>query len=548
MALHEDLKEIIRGEVLSDDETRTKYSRDASMFEVEPRVAVFPEDVEDVKALVRYVASHKRNMPELSLTARSGGTDMSGGALGESVVVVFTKYMNRIRDVGSGYAVAEPGVYYRDFERETLKYGYLLPSYPASREICAIGGMIGNNSGGEKTLEYGKTEDYVQELKVVLADGNEYAFHALNEKELGKKRQLKTFEGEIYRKIYGLIHKNYNLLRRAKPAVSKNSAGYYVWDVWNRDEKIFDLTKLFVGSQGTLGLVTEATFRLVPVKKHSQMVVIFLQDMNFLVDIVDAVLPLGPESFEAYDDHTMKLALKYFPAFLKFLGAKNILALGFQFLPEAWMVLSGGLPKLILQVEFTGSDSGELRKKAVALKERIAKFPVKVRILRSPEEAKKYWTIRRESFNLLRHRIKNKHTAPFIDDIVVPPGKLEEFLPRLNEILSRYPRLTYTVAGHVGDGNFHIIPLMDLGDPKDRDVIPELSQKVYDLVLEFGGSISGEHNDGLVRGPYLEKMYGKKVVDVFREIKKIFDPLDILNPGKKAEADLSYSLAHIRRF
>ena len=233
-----------------------KYSRDASLFKVRPRIVVFPKDVDDVKNLAAYAARAKGAGEDISLTARSAGTDMSGGALTESVIVDFTKYINRLKELGSNFAAVEPGMFYRDFEEETLKKNLFLPSYPASREICAVGGMVANNSGGEKTLSYGKTEDYIEELKMVLRDGNEYIFKKLTFSELEEKKAINTLEGEIYRKIYDLISRNYDLLKKAKPKVTKNSSGYYLWNVLEWDKKTFDLTKLIVGSQWTLGLVT----------------------------------------------------------------------------------------------------------------------------------------------------------------------------------------------------------------------------------------------------------------------------------------------------
>ena len=547
-----ELKKIVKGEVLADGETLKKYSRDASLFEVKPQVVVFPKDVEDVKELVNYVTLRQtQGASRLSLTPRSAGTDMSGGALGESVVLDFTKYFNRIKEIGylpvknwkevDGYAIVEPGVYYRDFEKEAMKHNLLLPSYPVSKEICAVGGMVGNNSGGEKTLAYGKTEDYVMELKAVLSDGNEYDIKPLTRDQLDKKLGQKDFEGEIYRRIYQLVKGNEEILQNAKPKVSKNSAGYYLWNVWNG--KDFDLTKLLVGSQGTLGIITEIKFRLIKPKTHSRLLVIFLKDLKPLVTVAHLVMKYQPESFESFDDHTLKLAIRFLPSLVRILK-QNILKLGWQFLPEFWMLLTGGFPKLVLLAEFTGDSDKEIVDRLEKLSKQLADQRIKHRLVKNSKEQKKYWTIRRESFNLLRQHIKGKRTAPFIDDFIVRVEQLSEFLPRLNVILDKYD-LIYTIAGHVGDANFHIIPLMDLSDQRSHKIIKELSDKVYNLVLEYGGSITAEHNDGLIRSPYLKKMYGEKVYRLFEETKKIFDPQNIFNPGKKVGADLQYTFRHL---
>jgi FAD/FMN-containing dehydrogenase len=210
------------------------------------------------------------------------------------------------------------------------------------------------------------------------------------------------------------------------------------------------------------------------------------------------------------------------------------------------MILTGGFPKLVLMAEFTGKDSAESLTRAKAAWKAIQPLNLKTRLIESEQEERKYWVIRRESFNLLRHHLRGKKAAPFIDDLVVKPGKLQEFWPRLNAIMQQYPGLTYTIAGHIGEGNFHIIPLMNLSDPSSKQIIRELSQKVYDLVFEFEGSMTGEHNDGLIRSSYLPQMYGEEVYQFFAETKKIFDPQNIFNPGKKIGVSLDEALTHMR--
>lgn len=536
----------IKGDLLTDEESLSTFSHDTSLFEVKPQVIAVPKDTDDVKELVRFVNEHKKDHPLLSLTGRSAGTDMSGGAINDSIIVSFQKFFNKF-SINEKSATCQPGVFYRDFEKETLKHDLILPPYPASREICALGGMINNNSGGEKSLQYGKMERYVKELSVILSDGNEYEIEPLDKKQLVEKMKQDNLEGEIYRKMYELITKNYDLLKKAEPQVSKNSAGYYLWNVYDKEKEIFDLTKLFTGAQGTLGLVTQAKLKLLPTSEYSEMMIIFLNNLDSLGKIINIILPFKPESFETYDDHTLKLAIKFFPSFAKMLGTKNLISTGLQFLPEFSMILTGGIPKLILQVEFVGDDQKILNEKIALLKEGLKSLKLKTTIASSKKAEMKYWLIRRESFNLLRQKIKNKHTAPFIDDFIVRPEYLEEFLPKLNAIFNKYPNLVYTMAGHLGDGNFHIIPLMDITDPKQREIIPILGKEVYDLVLQYKGSITAEHNDGLIRTPYLPQMYGDKVCDLFEKTKEIFDPQNIFNPRKKVNGDLNFAMDHIRK-
>lgn len=548
------IKGFISGDIKDDEQTLTTYSKDASLFEIKPKLIIYPKETQDIKNLVNFVSKNE-NTPDksggflaksnkgLSITPRSGGTDMSGGALGESIILDMTKYFNNILEVTTSTATTQPGVYYRDFEKETLKNDLILPCYTASREICTVGGMVANNAAGEKTLIYGQTKNFVKKLKVILSDGNEYIIESLDKASLDKKLAQKDFEGEIYNKIYELIEKKYNLIQSKKPKVSKNSSGYLIWDVWDKNR--FDLTKILVGSQGTLGIITEISFALVHPKKHSKLLVIYLNNLDNLGKITNKILQHSPESFESYDDYTVKVALKFLPEVIKSLKSSgNFLSLGLQFLPEALMALRGGLPKLVLLAQFSEDSEQEVDRKLTSCQNALKEFNLNLRVTKSESEAKKYWTLRRESFNLLRHHSPHKRTAPFIDDIVVNHQDLPVFLPKLKEILSQY-NLIYTIAGHIGNGNFHIIPLMDLTDPKQREIIPELSKRVYDLVFEFKGSMTAEHNDGLIRGPYLEAMFGKEMLEIFKEVKRIFDPKDIFNPHKKADADFNYSMSHI---
>jgi FAD/FMN-containing dehydrogenase len=533
MSLSKELQSHIEGDVASDEAMLLAQSIDTSIFSIRPECVVFPKNVEDLKKLVTYAREHPG---ELTLTARAAGTDMSGGPLTSSVVVNFMRYFNAIVSVDEKTATAQPGVYYRDFEKETLKYGVLLPSYPASRELCALGGMVANNGAGEKSLTYGKTGRYVRELKAVLSDGNEYTFTKLGRVAFEAKKAQSDFEGEVYRRIGSLIDAHQETIEKEKPTVSKNSAGYAIWDVHNKEEDTFDLTKLFIGSQGTLGLFTEFTFDLVKPKAHARMLVMFLRPkhMSELGEIINAVLAQKPESFESYDDKTFNVMLRVFPKLFVRLGG-NPFKLAHDFFPELKMIATGGIPKLVLMAEFTGDSQEEVIALAHAAEERIrSQFALSTHVTASEKESEKFWTIRRESFNLLRENVHGKHTAPFIDDLSVRPEHLPAFLPRLYAILDEY-KLIYTVAGHVGDGNFHIIPLMDYADKHFTDVVNELSNRVYTLVGEYHGSITGEHNDGLIRTPYLHKMFSPQMLSIFDEIKDIFDPLRMFNPHKKVD-------------
>lgn len=528
----QDIKKFFLGDIETSDNFLKNYSRDASIFEVIPQMVLFPKNSNDIQELVRYVLEQKKSGIDMHLTVRAAGTCMSGGSLNTSIIIDTTRYMNRIIKVSRESAIIEPGVFYRDLEVETLKQGVVMPAYTASKHLCAAGGMFGNNCAGEKTLKYGKMENYVLESKVIFSDGNEYVVKPLTETELMLKIKQDNFEGQLYKEVWNLITANTKKINEAKPNVSKNSAGYYIWNVWDQDKKVFDLNKLLVGSQGTLGFVTEMTWKLVPIEKKSAMLVTFLPDLKELGDLVNVCKTVSPSSIESFDDYSLTFAAKFATDFIGQLGLWNAFKLGIRFIPEALMMLYTGLPKLILMTEVTGDNEEVLIEKLKVLKSTIKdQFGYTSRISKE-KDSQKYWKIRRESFNLLRKHVKGLHTAPCIDDVVVPVSVLPEFLPQITAILDR-EGFIYTVAGHAGDGNFHIIPLMDFSNPETRKVIEKISYEVYNLVVRMGGSITAEHNDGLIRTMFLPLQYSPDIISIFKHIKEFFDPEYIFNPNKK---------------
>jgi FAD/FMN-containing dehydrogenase len=531
------------------DDTATAldlYSHDASLFELRPQLVVAPKNSSDVQLLIKTVNANRSADPTLTVTARGAGTDMSGGAINESIIADFNKHFTAIERVSPTEAQSQPGVFYRDFEVETLKQQALLPPFPASRDLCTVGGMVNNNSGGEKSLQFGKTEQFVKELKMVLADGNEYTIRPLTKAELDAKMAQNNYEGTIYKQLFELIEANYDAIKAAKPHVSKNSTGYNLWNVWDRQTGVFDLTQVVVGAQGTLGFTTDITFRLVPAPLNSGTLVVFLRDISNLGVLINKVMTHHPATFEGFDNYTLMLSFKLFFSFHKLIGWKDTIKLAFQLIPDA-LKLFRGIPKMVLLIEFNGQTDEEVSQKVHAMREDMKEFNHQALFEEDDNEAKerKFWIMRRSSFQLLRSKVKDKHTAPYIDDLVVNPEHLPQFLPELRSIIKKY-NLLATIAGHMGDGNFHIIPLMKLEEKDERNKLRPSMKEVNELVLKYKGSLSGEHNDGLVRGPWLEQMYGPEIVALFRQTKAIFDPDGIFNPHKKANATWDYSFSHVR--
>jgi len=541
-----DLKALLKGEVTQEEVDREKVSRDTSIFYVKPEIVIYPKSAHDISEVLKYVSSKKAEGMDISIAMRAAGTCMTGGPLSQSIVIDTTKFMNKVTSVDEQFAVTEPGVYYRDFEKKTLEKGWLMPSYPASRELAAVGGIVSNNSGGEKTLTYGKTENYVESLDVLYANGEGDVLHAFSGEELKQKCNEASEGGRIHKAMYDLVTQNYDTIMAAKPTVSKNSSGYYLWNIYNKETDTLDLSKLVVGSQGTLAAVSSITFSGVKPKEHSRMLVMFVPSTVHLGEIIVRMLSHKPETIESYDDHTFKIAIKFFKDIALRMGG-NMFTLGLQFIPEFMMVLTGGVPKIILMAEFAGDTEEEVDDAVTKCYEDMKSFGLPMKKTTSKNQAKKYWTFRRESFALLRSRMKGMRTAPTIDDIVVHPADLPEFLPKLDEIFKKevYKDLIYTVAWHMGDANFHIIPLIDVHKEGIVDVLHLLMDEVYELVFQYKGSMSGEHNDGLLRTAYLSKMYSPQIITLFEQTKNIFDPQNILNPGKKVYGDKDFAWSHV---
>jgi FAD/FMN-containing dehydrogenase len=562
------LSQILEGDISLDTEELINHSTDWSLFKIMPDMIVYPKHSDDLKQLVSFVQKYNQDSPEkLTLTARAAGSGMSGGSLNHSIIVDVTRYMNKIINVVSadfgtqsvrgdffypisGKGTVQPGSMYIPFEDETMKHKMLMPTFPASRKLCAIGGMVANNGAGEKSLKYGQNKDFVEKLKVVLADGNEYTLEAIDYNELVKLIAQKTFLSDVANETYKLIKNNWDLIKSKKPTTTKNAAGYLIWDVidsptieeFENGVGTFDLTKLIVGAQGTTGLISEVTYKLTPSEEKEEMIVSFVNDIHQLPKIVEVLKKHDLDTIELYDDNTFKIGIKFFGDFIKDKGFFQAIKYSIRFLPEFWMAITGGVPKFVVLAESADTDALRVHQEVLAEFQDLQKeIPDLTSFLVKGKASQKYWDFRHDSFKLLtEHSMKSRkagsgtRTAPFIDDIAVNPEHLPEYIPRLVKILDEYKEeFMYTIAGHLGNGNFHIIPLVDMNKQKNKDHIIEISERVYELALEYGGSITAEHNDGIVRTPFLPKMFGEDMMDIFKKIKDIMDPQNIFNPGKK---------------
>ena len=524
------LKENFKGSIATDAGSIEAASTDASIFKVIPVAVATPTDVEDMKTLVLNTSQLANGGLPISITARAAGTCMSGGSLTEGVAVDMKPGFSWIADldVKEKSVWVGSGTYHRDVEAALTPHKLLFAPYTSSKDLCVIGGMVGNNASGEKSIRYGATIDNVMAIKMICSDGNEYEFGSIDAKTFQEKIKQDNLEGHIYRELDKLIESNWDILQKARPKVRKNAAGYQLWRIVNKDQDDFNVAKLIVGSQGTLGIVTAVKLRLIDKYDHRRMLIIPINDLSQLALAVQTVLSHSPEGLETYDSNTYELAKKYMP-------------------DQAKLAASAQGQHLVLMAQFVEHTKDQSDHYAEVCQKALERKKFKVHYVTKDTEAEAHWQIRRASFKLLKdHPFGDKRAVPFIEDTIVGTDHYGEFLAALEAILADY-KMTYTYAGHIGDGSIRLIPLVDLEAPDAADQVFELARRTYDLVFAFGGSMSVDHNDGLIRTPFLPRMYGEEVMELFAETKYLFDPLNIFNPGKKVGMTEEYAKAHMIR-
>ncbi len=541
-----------RVEKTKDQLTLVAHSRDASAFEMIPEEVFYPKNTEEIQEIIR-----KCNEDKTNISVRAGGTCMNGGSLTNGRIMNLTKYMNAISEVTvmtdgmTKVVTVEMGAMFRDIEHTADAHNLMFAPYTSSKDICGIGGMIGNNASGEKSIRFGATIDNVLGLEVVLYDGTIVRTGSME--NTGESLASLLRAAELKRQLISIRKEAGDNLLHAMGNVPKTSSGYRLDRIpieEKHDSKV-DLTPIFIGAQGTLGIVTRAMLKLTPKPAYSRMLIISIDSIHELSFILETVMKFNPECVETYDINTFNRAKLLLPKetelcqeFFTSSRAENTqnkdteptLIVLAQFSEDAW-------PAPGEHADAKEPETAEQRTDRFARDCETAlrshSVPVRVSYIQDRAVQDAAWKIRRVSFAVMRdYNEKGKHAVPCIEDIIVPIHRFDEFVPGLVAILQKYD-LGYGFHGHIGDGALRIIPIFDFeeknedGERAAPDKIIGLMRDVFVLIKSLGGNMSADHSDGIVRSPFLLEFYGEKIFDAFCKVKKLFDPNDILNNKKK---------------
>lgn len=505
---------VFLGDIETGDDMRNMHAKDVSVFKVMPAFVVFPKETADIQLLM--VLNNELSEPA-PITVRAGGTCMSGGSLTTGVVVNMTRYMNAVSyDTVLQRGTAEMGAMFKVLADTASLDNTIFGGYPSSKDMCGIGGMVGNNASGEKSVRLGATIDNVLGLEVVLADGTCIQTGVLEKEPTVKTKELAKALKEMRVRLG-------NTLTKAIGRVPKTASGY-------RLEKIpemgaVDLSPIFVGAQGTLGIITKAVLKFTKVPENLRLLVISVEDLEQLPFILQTVMAKNPEGVETFDVHTFE-------------HAKNFLteetSLCQKFFSET--------TNLVVLAQFSEATQEETDAVARVCKETLERSPngqVKVSYVEDTTIHDAVWKIRRSSFTAMKDWNKEGMRAvPCIEDIIVPIDRFGEFIPKLIALLKKYD-LSYGFHGHIGDGSLRIVPIFNFTE--EREVLGQkiinFTREGIQLVKSLEGNMSADHSDGIIRSPFIREFYGEEVYTVFVEIKKLFDPKGIFNPGKKVHGD-----------
>lgn len=508
-------------EFSNDDSVINGHSRDASVFEIRPSVVVFPKNIDEISILVK-------NAPKnYELAVRAGGTCMSGGSLTQSVVINLTKYFKKIEiDVREHSALVEMGVLYKDLENEASRFGLLFAPYTSSKDSCGIAGMIGNNASGEKSIRYGATIDNVSKIWAILDDGVEYEFGEISEELLKAKSKENNSYGRLCKIVTELLSNQREVIDSINTTVVKRASGYLIERVFDKKTGKYNLSKLFVGSQGTLGIITKAKLKLIVTPKTERLLAIPAKNLKDLPEILKIIKIYNPEGVETFDINT-------------FICAKTCI-------PEDVECASQcvGDSSLMILAQFSENDQTETDSVARKCSETLLAKNFQNQYIDDKRLFESLWNIRRSSFKAIKEvSLGTVHAVPCIEDIIVPTDRFDIFIPRLIHLLNTKD-IKYGFHGHIGDGALRIIPMFDMAKPETPDNILELMREVFSLVKEMGGHMSADHSDGIIRSPFLKEFYGDRIFQVFVNLKSTIDPNNIFNPRKKTGGTVD----HIKQF
>jgi len=507
------LEKRVEGEVRFDKYSRLLYSTDASMYEIEPIGVVIPRHKGDVQAVIE--VANRFGVPVLP---RGGGTALAGQTVGHAIVLDFSKYMHRVLEVNreEPWCRVQPGLVQDELNAHVRPMGLLFGPDTSTSNRATIGGMIGNNSAGAHSIAYGKTLDHVLELTAYLSDGSEVVLKNLSPEALHAKMKENSLEGQICHEIVRLAGEHRQEILARFPKIMRRVSGY------NLDEFVkpqpFNLSRMVAGSEGTLACVVEAKMRLVPKPKWTALNVIHYNDLQEALESSQALLATSPYAMELTDKMILDLARG---------NIEQSKRLGFV----------QGDPASLMIVEYAGETEKEVRDKveqleALRTRERIGYAST---LALKPEEVQGIWKVRKAGLGLLLGIKGEKKPIAFVEDTAVDPAKLPEFIKRFREVFRRHDaRAGY--YGHCSVGCLHIRPLINLKEGSEVKKMVAIADEITDLVLEFGGALSGEHGDGLARSHFNEKLYGPTLYNAFRQVKRAFDPKNLMNPGKIVDA------------
>lgn len=530
-----------RGGISTSKDLLDAYSTDESIFSIRPQVVLQPKNRHDVEIATRVIARETARFSSLSLTPRAAGTGLGGGSLTDSIVIDVCAHLNKIGDVtekkGQLTFTCEPGVMWRDIEKKLKEHNAYLPPFPASKDICSIGGSIGNNAAGPDSLRHGHCADWIESLEVVLHDGHTYTIKPLTLREYKHLIKQDHEYARIARAIFELIKKHEKEIKKNEPATAKNTAGYPLWKVmpqgvakFLKGEGTFDLTKLIAGSQGTIGIITHLTMRALPIPNDTTLIVAPVFDLADAAPLIERALTYNPLNVEVFDGLSYDLALQNPSFFKQRLSGAQYYRVMLSMYTTYHVRYRRQTPEFTVLITVDQSTTDQTDPVDIAAD--IGGEKVRARVVTNPTETEMYWQIRRASYSLSKFQDPKKRPAAFLEDVTVPPENLSKFFIQIKRLLKEF-NVTAAVHGHGGNGHFHFYPLLDFTNKTTPAMVEKMAESFFTTAVKFKGSICGEHNDGIIRTPHLKKMFSKQMLDLFAETEHLFDPNDIFNPGKK---------------